>query len=69
MNKSATKSKTRVNGTMLWSFVSLFTWVLSRVYLLEFEYAKTLGYAIAMITLIPFAIFLTSIFKDVSSWD
>ncbi|MBK8567303.1 MAG: hypothetical protein IPN76_29260 [Saprospiraceae bacterium] len=57
------------NGTATWALVSLVAWLASRIYLMEFDYPKPLGYSIALLTLVPFLVFLFRFFKAVRSVD
>lgn len=45
------------------------TWLGSRIFLMECTYPKPLGYAVVLLTLVPFSLFLWQFFKIIRHGD
>lgn len=69
MKNTKVKAVGTGRSTRFWAIISIATYISSMLFLREFEYAKALGYAVAMLTLLPFACFLWHFIKSVRGED
>lgn len=63
------KNSNQSRPTIFWAAVSMATWLGSRIFLMECTYPKPLGYAVVLLTLVPFSLFLWQFFKIIRHGD
>lgn len=63
------KNSNQSRPAVFWAAVSMATWLGSRIFLMECTYPKPLGYAVVLLTLVPFSLFLWQFFKIIRHGD
>lgn len=69
MKKSNSISGTSSSATLFWVIASLVAYISVLFFLKKFEYSTSLGYFVAMLPLLPFALFFKNFLQDARRGD